>query len=79
MRAATRHVLGEPCTATALLAALEAGPLGLRRGWAFALAIRSGGRAWLNTRAPSAEQRNVLADARPGDSARAGAGLARGG
>lgn len=64
MPPSTRHVLGEPFAATSLLRALESGPLGLRRGWALTLAIRSGGSVWLNTRALSAEQRKAVADAR---------------
>lgn len=60
MKPATRLVLGEPLTAASLLKALDLGPLGLRAGWASALAIRSGGRLWLNTRALTGEQCQML-------------------
>ncbi len=62
--ATKRHILGEPFSEDALFHALETGPLGLRHGWALALAFRSRGRILLDTQAFSREQRRAMAAGR---------------
>jgi uncharacterized protein (TIGR02270 family) len=64
LKSSPRLVFGAPWSPGGLLWALENGPLGLRRGWALAAHLWSGGRFWLDTEALSTVQRNQLAVAR---------------
>lgn len=56
----TRYLDGRPMSEAVLLAALRTAPLRRRHVLALALAVRSGGAAWLDTRASAAHQQAQL-------------------
>ncbi len=56
----TRYLGGRPMDGSCVLDALTSGPLRRRHALAFELAVRSGGSAWLDTRAATARQRLQL-------------------
>jgi uncharacterized protein (TIGR02270 family) len=56
-----RYLLGRPITPASLLDALERAKMRMRHGLASALGIRTGGHAWLDTRALVCDQRARIA------------------
>jgi uncharacterized protein (TIGR02270 family) len=64
LAAEQRYLAGEPFGPTVALNALEHGPQRRRHAVALALAIRSGGQVWLDTRAFTARQRADVAAVR---------------